>query len=184
MVIQLNHNQKTELDIGFIYTARRYGASLQQIGELIGRTKEGVRQILLRNYGSSKHEFLSTFKLCSLSGLSRDRVLELHHHGIITPVKEWDTDIGHYYLWAPDTWRRIAPYNRMNGVCRMCHSPNPKGRRHYCSRECYMEGQKYKNKTDQGKKRHLDSIRKYRSRLMPKNQATSNRPLIYTGKVT
>jgi hypothetical protein len=35
----------------------------------------------------------------------------------------------------------------------------------FCSDECYQEDHKYKNKSAVGKKRHLESVRKYRKKL-------------------
>ena len=115
---------------GIIYDMRQSGATLSQIADRIGRTKEGVRQILLRNYGSTKHKLISTEQLCKLVGLNRGRVMELYRDGAITPVREWDTSLGHYILWSPDTWVQIISHSKVNRFCKICHSSIPKGRRY------------------------------------------------------
>ncbi len=153
----------------FIYNMRQSGATLQQIADRIGRTKERVRQILLRNYGSTKHKLISTEQLCKLLGLNRGRVMELYRDGAVTPVREWDTSIGHYFLWSPDTWlqiishRLLAPY-KVNRLCKMCHSSIPKRRRYYCSKQCYEEGHKYRYKSIEAKQKHRESVTRYRER--------------------
>jgi len=98
--------QRTDIS-DIIYDMRQSGATLSQIADRIGRTKERVRQILLRNYGSTKHKLISTEQLCKLVGLNRGRVMELYRDGAVIPVREWDTSIGHYILWSPDTWVQI-----------------------------------------------------------------------------
>ena len=80
--------------ISSIYAMRYSGATLRQIADRIGKTKERVRQILLHNYGSTRHKLLSTRQLCGLSGVSVKRLTRLHRDGVIMPVKEWDTSNG------------------------------------------------------------------------------------------
>ena len=157
--------ERQRTDIGaFIRNMRQSGATLSQIADRIGRTKERVRQILLRNYGSTKHKLISTEQLCKLSGLNRGRVMELYRDGAVTPVREWDTSIGHYFLWSPDTLVQIISHYKVNRLCKMCHSSIPKGRQYYCSKQCYEEGHKYRYKSIEAKQRHLESIKRYRER--------------------
>ncbi|MFC2022625.1 hypothetical protein ACFLTL_00465 [Chloroflexota bacterium] len=54
---------------------RRSGATLQQIADRIGRTKERVWQILAKNCGTTKGGLVSTEQLCWLAGMSRNQVM-------------------------------------------------------------------------------------------------------------
>lgn len=137
---------------------RQSGATLQQIADKIGRTRERVRQILVRKYGSTKNKLISTEQLCKLLGLPRNRVMGLYRDGIITPAREWDTRIGHFILWHPATWGQIIYYYKTNRLCKMCNSYIPKGRRYYCSKQCYEEGHKYRYRSIEAKQRQLKNV--------------------------
>ena len=155
---------KTRINPSTIYAMRNSGATLWQIADKIGRTQERVRQILIKNYGSTKHKLISTEQLCKLSGLSRHRVIKLYQDGAITTVKEWYTSTGNYLLWLPATIGQINAYNSNHRLCRMCGHPIYKGRLTYCSEECLEEGRKYKNRSFEAKQRHLRNVRRYRER--------------------
>jgi len=157
--------ERQRTDIGAtIYNMRQSGATLQQIADRIGRTKERVRQILVKNYGSTKHDLISTEQLCEILGLSRNRIVELYEGGVISPVKEWNTDGGHYLLWPPASVEQINIYYETHRSCKICHHPITKGRLVYCSEQCCREGHKYKYKTIEAKQRHLRNIKRYRDK--------------------
>ncbi len=143
---------------------RESGASLEQIAETIGRTKERVRQILVKNSGSTRHNLLSTQQLYRQLGLPRNRVVDLYKDGIITPKAEWQTGNHHYLLWSADIAEKVAAYYNRHRLCKICMRPLGKGRWVYCSDECYREGQKYKYKSGEAKRRHLRNIREYLER--------------------
>jgi len=73
-----------------IFEMRRSGMTMREIAEKISRSKERVRQILVQNCGKTDHELLSTLQLCILSGLPRNRVMDLYLDGIIIPAAKWD----------------------------------------------------------------------------------------------
>lgn len=155
-----------------IYDMRQSGATLQQIADKTGRTKERMRQILVQNYGSTKHQLISTEQLCKLLDLPRNRIIELHQDGIIIPKAQWDTGNHLYLLWSPATVEQIISYYKMHRLCKICYHPIPKGRWVYCSEECYEEGQKYRYKGIEAKQRHIRSIKRYRERRKQLVQAT------------
>lgn len=99
--------RQTTIDISAIYAMRHSGATLGQIAERIGRTKERIRQILIKDYGSTRHRLVSTRQLCKLAGLAPYRLAKLCRDSIISPVREWDTNNGHYCLWSPATVEKI-----------------------------------------------------------------------------
>ena len=162
--MQVTKRNRDDVYPNIAYTMRRSGATLQQIGEKIGRTKERVRQILLEKYRSAGHELISTEQLRRRLGLSRPRVMKLYHDNIIAPRREWETNGTYFLLWSPDAVKKARSYLTAGVLCKICNRPVPKGRRIYCSDECYCEGHKYKYKSAEAKKRHLDSIRRYRNK--------------------
>ena len=144
-----------------IVAMRESGASLEQIAETVGRTKERVRQILVKNNGSTSHGLLSTQQLYKVLGLSRNRVIELYKDGVIEPKAEWTTGNHHYVLWSADVAEKVLNYYNRHRLCRICLRPLGKGRWVFCSDTCYREGQKYKYKSNEAKRRHLKNIKVY-----------------------
>ena len=141
---------------------RRSGSTLQQIADKTGKSKERIRQILLSNYGSTRHKLMSTEQLRKLFGFSRHHVLELYTSGVITPAKQWRVNNGEYLLWSTTAISQINSCNNATKVCKQCGAVIPPNRRKYCSTSCFTESHKYKNMSNDAKKRHLDSIKRYR----------------------
>ena len=162
MVNQVVNSTRVNPDI--VIAMREAGASLEQIAETIGRTKERVRQILVKNNGSTRHHLLSTQQLYCKLGLSRNRVVELYKDGIISPKSEWKTGNHHYLLWSADVAETVTNYYNRHRLCKICLRPVGKGRWVFCSDECYQEGQKYKYKSGEAKRRHLKNIKGYLER--------------------
>lgn len=156
---------KNTINATSIYAMRYSGATLRQIADKIGRTKERVRQILIRNYGSTKHKLISTNQLCQLSGLSRNQIIKCYQNNVISPVREWDTSTGHRSLWSLATVERMRVYldiPKTNRLCRICHRPIPINRHRYCSEQCYKESHKYKYWSIEAKQRHRTSMKRYK----------------------
>lgn len=147
-----------------VVALRESGASLEQIAEAIGRTKERVRQILVKNTGSTSHRLLSTQQLYHQMGLPRSRIIELYKDGIIKPKAEWKTGNHHYLLWPNNIAETISNYYNIHRLCKICGQQLNKGRWVYCSDDCYREGQKYKYKSEEAKQRHLRNIKEYLER--------------------
>jgi len=147
-----------------VYRMRQTGASLQQIADRLGRSKERIRQILVETHGTTKHRLLHTERLSSLLGLSRYAVLKLYQAKVITPAVDWQTGNRHYLLWSPATAGDILNHCKTSRLCKICSAPIPEGRRVYCSNSCNKEGQKYKYKDRQAKERYLNNIKRYRER--------------------
>jgi hypothetical protein len=153
--------KRNRVSYGIIVAMRESGASLEQIAQVIGRTKERVRQILLKNSGSTKHQLLSTQQLYEQLGLPRNRIIELYEEGIIAPATEWTSGNHHYLLWPSNIAETVANYYNIHRLCRICKKPLLKGRWVYCSDKCYREGQKYKYKSEEAKQKHLRNIKVY-----------------------
>ncbi|UCD07986.1 MAG: hypothetical protein JSU79_06405 [Dehalococcoidales bacterium] len=162
--MELSVRSRSNVNINAIYAMRRSGSTLQQIADKTGKSKERIRQILISNYGSTKHKLISTEQLRKLFGFSRHHVLDMYNKGIITPAKEWEAINGKYLLWSTTAISQINSYINATKVCKHCGTSVPSNRRSYCSTRCYLESHKYRNMSQEEKKRHLDSIRKYRAK--------------------
>jgi len=149
-----------------VYNMRQSGATLQQIADKIGKTKERVRQILVQNYGSTRHQLISTEQLCRLSGLPRNQIVQLHQDGVIIPAVEWNAGSRCYLLWSAATVEQVISYYKVHRLCKMCHCPVPKGRRTFCSEQCCKEGHKYRYRSPEAREKHRISMRN-RKRTKP-----------------
>ena len=164
MIVEISIRTRSNVNINAIYAMRRSGSTLQQIADKTGKSKERIRQILISNYGSTRHKLMSTEQLRRLFGFSRHHVLDLYNNGVITPAKEWTANNGQYLLWSTTAISQINSYHNSTRICKQCGAILPSNRRTYCSTKCYTESHKYKNMSDGAKKRHLDSIRRYRAK--------------------
>jgi hypothetical protein len=154
-----------------IFQMRQAGSPMREIAEKVGVSKERIRQILTRNIGSTKHQWLSTLQLCEEAKLPRNRVLELQRQGIIKPAFTWGIGKRHYLLWAPEAVKAITDYYSTHHFCRVCNRPLPKKRIFFCSDACRQERHKYKYMTPEEKKRVLMNIRRYREKKRQESQA-------------
>ena len=170
MVTQVKSQAVTDKNI--IFEMRRAGAPMREIGEKVGISKERVRQILARNDGSTRHEWLSTSQLCAMTGLSWNRVLKLHENGIVVPASTWDTGKSHHLLWAADSVQTVVTYYDTHRLCPVCNRRLPKKRILFCSDCCRQERRKYKNMTPEEKRRALANIRRYREKKRQQAEAT------------
>ena len=157
-----------------IFELRRSGMPMREIATKIGRSKERVRQILIKGCGTTDHELLSTLQLCNETGLPRNRIMDLYMDGVIAPVTKWDAGTRDYLLWPPETTAQIQTYYQNHRLCKVCHKPLPKNRIYFCSDDCRHERHKYKSMTPEEKKRVLDNIRRYRER----RKVLAERPLV------
>ena len=118
---------------GYLKQRRDAGASLRQIGDEVGRTKQRIHQILVKYYGTADSEgALSTSQLLEQVGCSVYTLHNLRKEGIISQVSPG--------RWKPETLDIILELRK----CKMCGKPVGKHRRTYCSTACEVEGQKYK----------------------------------------
>jgi predicted nucleic acid-binding Zn ribbon protein len=147
-----------------VFEMRQAGMPMREIAEKIGRSKERVRQILVRGKGTTNHELLSTLQLCNQTGLHRNRVVELYLDGIIIPAAKWDAGNRDYLLWSLDVLEKVSVYYQHHRLCKMCQKPLPKNRIFFCSDDCRYERHKYKYMELEEKQRVLENIRRYREK--------------------
>ncbi len=154
----------TKIDVNLVYNLRRTGATLQEIGDRLGRSKERIRQILVRNFGTTECRLFSTEQLADQTGLSRYQLMKLYQAGVITPERGWETGCGRYLLWPPEAVSTVQTYEMEERLCKICGGLIPRGRSVCCSQECLEESRKYKYKSEDAKRAYLRSISDYRRR--------------------
>jgi hypothetical protein len=155
---------KREVNRSIVFEMRSSGMPLREIAEKIGRSKERVRQILVKDIGTTSHKFLSTLQLCARCRLPRNRIVDLYLDGIIVPAVKWDVGHRDYLLWSFETIEKINAYYHNHRLCKVCNKPLPKNRIFFCTDDCRHEKHKYKYMTPDEKFRVLENIRRYREK--------------------
>lgn len=118
---------------GYLADKREAGATLEDIGKEVGISRERVRQILVRHYGTTKMtSLLTTAQLAQLMNLSETTIGEYRKAGIIKPAN----DSSRHFLYGTDAIIAISTFRR----CRICDKPLSAGKLSYCSPECRKIG--------------------------------------------
>jgi len=82
---------------GQVKQMREQGLSLQAIGDNVGVTRERVRQILRRHYGTTESKFVSRERLAKFLGCSDYLLARLEERGALSPLHS-----GGRYLYSPE----------------------------------------------------------------------------------
>jgi len=141
-----------------MYRMRQSGSTLQQIANYFGVSREGIRQALVKRYGSSGLPGLLTMAQVSrLTGYKRSDVGKLKRRGIIKPARV----VGNgRTLWTEDTVDLIKQYMGSR-FCRVCGKSLPEGHWMFCSRPCRIEGSKISNRPQEQKKQQKKRMARY-----------------------
>jgi hypothetical protein len=83
---------------------RERGYSLQAIGDRFEITREGVRQLLQKHYGTTEMPFLTRNQVAKIVGCSGRRLSRLEKRGILHPLHH-----GRRYLYALDDVKKVFP---------------------------------------------------------------------------
>ena len=135
---------------GYLKQRRDAGASLKEIGDEVGRTKQWIHKILVKHYGTADSEgTLSTSQLLEQVDCSFATLNNLRKVGAISRVSTGK--------WKLGTLDIILELRK----CKICGKPVVKHRRTYCSAACKVEGQKYKYWPEWRKKALCERIRRY-----------------------
>ena len=134
----------------YLKQRRDAGASLKEIGDEVGRTKQGIHQILVKHYGTADSEgTLSTSQLLEQVGCSYYTLTSLRKVGAISQVSP-----GRWKLGTLDILLELRK-------CKICGKSVGKQRRTYCSAACRAEGRKYKYLPEWRKKALWERTRHY-----------------------
>jgi hypothetical protein len=141
-----------------MYQMRQSGTTLDQVGSRFGISREGVRQLLIEQYGSTRvQNMLTVTELAQLARCSYSYIKKLKRRGVIQPAMV----VGRgRTLWKPEAIATIILYINRHS-CPICHDYVPSNCRVYCSRECYLEAHRYKNQPEETKKRHNERVKRW-----------------------
>jgi hypothetical protein len=141
-----------------MHQMRQSGATLEQVGSRFGITREGVRQLLTEHYGSTKvQDLLTASELARLGGCTYNYIDKLRRRGVIQPAKV----VGYgRTLWDRETVVAIIKYIDRHR-CPVCHQPLSSNRQVYCSRQCYLEAHRYKNRPEEAKRQHGERVKRW-----------------------
>jgi hypothetical protein len=150
---------QTRLDI--MHQMRQSGTTLDRVGSRFGITREGVRRLLTKHYGStSVQDLLTAADLARLAGCSYSYIAKLKRQGVIQPAMV----IGHgRTLWSGESVVVVIEYIDHHR-CLVCHQPLSGNRQVYCSRQCYLEARRYKNQPEEAKRRHNERVARWTAR--------------------
>lgn len=121
-----------------MYQMRQSGASLQKVGQAFGVSRERVRVLLVKHYGSTRMQgLLTTAEVARLARCTRSYVFKLAR-GVIQPAAVVGRN---RKLWQPETIATVIMYIDSHR-CPVCNEPLPSSRWLYCSKACYCSGRK------------------------------------------
>ena len=162
---------------------RDQGYTLQSIGSKLGVSRERVRQILVKYYGTTDNAYLPRTQVSMLLGCSDDWLVSQEEKGLLQPVHH-----GFRYLYSPREVEKAHTLLRkrwkppVSRVCEVCGRvfyrrpsqvrPTSPGR--FCSKHCqgvwfsrnYGFGAHPENiKRGQGRKHDYEVVRKLREEI-------------------
>ena len=123
---------------------RQAGMPMSEIGRAVSVSRERVRQILLRTFGSTTHELLSTTHASVLTGFSVNHIKRLYKLAIISPAFSYNIGRQHRFIWPMRTLQDVKDYYNLHHICCVCQKPIPSRRILYCSDLCKKK--RYKGK--------------------------------------
>lgn len=103
---------------GQLADMRRSGASLRQIGNITGVTRERIRQILKRHYGKIQVPFLTEKRAARIIGCGDWRFKKLREQGLLKPKH-----MGRRWLYDRDELEKAMLL--LQRVCTHCGKPIP-----------------------------------------------------------
>jgi len=128
---------------------RENGATLQEIGDYFGVTRERIRQILNTYYPQGKPLLaFSTFKCARLLGCSRDTFFKYASDLGFNPTRRGKRQ----YCWTIEAVFEVYRYMQSK-ECIVCGEPVPIKQK-FC-KSCAKERWRYRNSTPEAKPAHL-----------------------------
>jgi len=134
------NNRASPATIELLIRERSKGKTLRQLGQMFGRSRERVRQLLAK-YGPSQETLLTERTVASKLGYSRTWIVWLRKKGIIEPIRP-----GTYCLYSEEQVSQIPSLIAEARKCEQCGKPRPLGSYRFC-RECrqYRKKHYYEN---------------------------------------
>jgi len=149
---------------------RFQGLSFQEIGDRVNLSRERVRQI---NGAKSLHSYGLWFgndviRRCGIDHKHLKNAINLL--GIV-PYRETKAKI----LFNMADYIMLVNHFSVSKTCRMCGSPLPPKKWIYCSRECAIEGNKYKHRSPDQRKKHSEYVKNWQRQNPEKAKEINDR---------
>ena len=144
------NNRISPATIELLIRERNKGKPLRQLGQMFGRSHEGVRQLLAKN-DRSQVTLLPESRVAAKLGYPEGWLARLRKEGIINPVKP-----GGFWLYSEEQVRQIPSLIAEMRRCEQCGKPRPLGYPRLC-RECsqYREKHHYESLSPEAKAEHV-----------------------------
>jgi len=129
-------NRVSPACIELLIRERHKGKSLRQLGQMLDRSHERIRQILAK-YDSPQATLLTEARVAAKLGYPVRWLIKLRKEGITNPIKR-----GGFWLYPEEQVRQIPSLIAETRKCERCGKLRPPGSRKFC-RECSQYRKKY-----------------------------------------
>lgn len=132
-----------------IWRLRQQVRTLQQVGDIVGITRQGVQETLARHYGSTAVSgFWTTADVARITGCSESSINRWRELGIIKPIGKTRS-----FLYATEVLQAIQKKKQ----CKLCDNDVPNLLYDYCSPVCAQEARKQAHITGQLRRRYRNT---------------------------
>jgi len=131
------NNRVSPATIELLSRERNQGKTLRQLGQMFGRSHEGVRKLLAK-YDEPQVTLLPESMVAAKLGFPVCWLIWLRKEGLINPVKP-----GGRWLYSEEQVRQIPSLIAEARKCQQCGKPRPLGFYRFCG-ECSQYRQKHK----------------------------------------
>lgn len=140
---------------GVIAQMRRSGSTLAEIGNVVGVSRERIRQILNQYYGGTHMACLTENKLAEVIGCYVNRLVELRQKGILRPRHTSS-------LYIYDQREAEKAMLAIQKFCIHCGEPVPKYNSSYCN-VCSTEQRRkpWKFRSEESKKQCREAMNRW-----------------------
>jgi len=179
--VEYTANRASPATVELLTRERSKGKSLRQLGQLFGKSHEGIRQLLAK-YGPPQVTLLSENKVATKLGYPLQWLAKLRKEGVVTPIRT-----GGRWLYSEEQVGQIPALIAEARKCQQCSKPRPAGYPRFC-RECsqYRRKHKYESLSLEAKAKHAkrclawqkanqEKAKKLLSRAHRKSQAKQGR---------
>ncbi len=134
--VEYTNNRVSPTTIELLIRERSKGKSLRQLGQMLGRSHEAVRQVLAR-YSPSQVTLLPEHTVAAKLGYPVMWLVHLRKEGITNPIRP-----GGFWLYSGEHVRQIPSLIAQMRRCERCGKLRPPGYPRFC-RQCSEYRKKY-----------------------------------------
>jgi len=149
------NNGVSPAGIELLIRERRKGKTLRQLGPMVGRSHERVRQLLAK-HNALEVPLLSENRVIAELGCVPWWLVRLRKEGSVNPIRQ-----GYFWLYSEEQVRQIASLIAERRKCEQCGEPRPLLSRRFCAK-CRQDRKKtwYMRLSPE---RKADHTKKYRA---------------------